>query len=135
MKHIEAWAIHKYGIRRCLADALSEDHITEAAIVWRGPAGDCIVSDSLPNDPVYAPYWADGAVEEYTTRHLSQSDLSALAAAGLESPRIICIRRDAQGYPDRLIEATIADCADLLHGWWNEGEGVADIRWYDGPAD
>jgi len=65
MKHIEAWAIHKYGIRRCLADALSEDHITEAAIVWRSPAGDCIVSDSLPNDPEYAEYSESGTVADY----------------------------------------------------------------------
>ncbi|RPJ40119.1 MAG: hypothetical protein EHM35_00505 [Planctomycetaceae bacterium] len=48
--------------------------------------------------------------------------------SGLKYAKVIRIRRDSHGYPDRLIEAK-EDSGVEFRGWFNEGESAADIRW------
>jgi len=59
---------------------------------------------------------------------LSRADRTAIKEAGLVRAKVIRVRRDEHGYPDRLIEAR--DSSGFpFRGWWYEGEGAADIRW------
>jgi len=54
--------------------------------------------------------------------------------AGLIYAKIIRIKRDSHGYPDRLIEAQ-DNSGFKFRGWWREGEGAVDIRWETENAD
>ena len=56
-------------------------------------------------------------------------ELGALLNGGASEPRVIEIKRDGLGYPDRLLEALAADETTTIRGWWRHGESADDIEW------
>jgi len=54
--------------------------------------------------------------------------------SGLIYAKVIRVKRDSHGYPDRLIEAQ-DNSGFKFRGWWREGEGAVDIRWQTENAD
>jgi len=47
---------------------------------------------------------------------------------GIAKVEIIRVRRDSHGYPDRLLQGE--DHSGVpFRGWWQEGEGIRDIKW------
>ena len=68
-KYFTAWTIHTQTFAGAFQQALTDNQIGAADIVFRGPSGDALVvtEDDLVLDDEYADYTEDGIIEDYLT--------------------------------------------------------------------
>jgi hypothetical protein len=64
--YISSWKIYTSSIGQAVQEAVKAEKVKPTDIVWTGPSGDAIISESAADlDEEYADYTDSGLVSEY----------------------------------------------------------------------